>query len=111
MASRIINKGVHCKIRVHGNGLIAGTNYTAVLYSNPNKTEGRASVTAEAEAIEEVDNGTTTQEVSCLFDFTPDDTVNLIRGNAILEVYDTESKEQMMHDDNYATVRSTSLSN
>lgn len=109
MKHNIINKGVHCKIRVHGDGLIAGTNYTAVLYYNPNKTEWRASATAEAEIIEKVDNGTTTQEVSCIFDFTPEQTATLKTGNVILEVYDTDTLQQMKYEDAFAIVRSTSL--
>lgn len=109
MASRIINKGVHCKIRVHGNGLIAGTNYTAVLYYNARKDEYRATATADAVITESESNGTTTQTTQCIFDFLPEQTAALHIGNVILEVYDTATLEQMKFDDNFGIVRSTSL--
>ncbi len=105
----IINKGIHCKIRVHGSGLVAGTNYTAVLYYNARKEEYRATATADAEAVETTQNGVTTTTAACLFDFTPEQTAALKTGNAIFEVYDTTSQQQMKYDDAFATVRSTSI--
>ncbi len=107
----IINKGVHCKIRVYGSGLVAGTNYTAVLYYSPSKEEGRADVTQTAATEQQEIDGVTTSVVACVFDFTPEQTAQLMKGKVIFEVYDTENREQMMYDENYATVRSTSLQN
>lgn len=49
--------------------------------------------------------------MACVFDFTPEQTGKLMKGKVIFEVYDTENREQMMYDENYATVRSTSLQN
>ncbi len=107
----IINKGVHCKIRVYGSGLVTGKNYTAVLYYSPSKQEGRADVTQEAATEQQEIDGVMTEVVACVFDFTPEQTAELKTGKVIFEVYDTENKEQMMYDENYATVRSTSLKN
>lgn len=101
--TNIINKGVHCKIRVYGSGLVAGKNYTACLYYSAKKTENRAVATADTQ------EDTDTSTIFCLFDFTPEQTAELKAGTAILEVYDTDTLQQMMYDDAFATVRSTSI--
>lgn len=100
--TNIINKGVHCKVRVYGSGLTEGKSYTACLYYSANNKDNRAEVEATA--------ATTDSAVQCVFDFTPEQTTLLKAGKAILEVYDTGSKQQMVYDDDFATVRSTSLS-
>lgn len=105
----IINKGVHCKIRVYGSGLIAGNNYTACLYYNARKEDYRAQVSADAINVTTEKDGVTTEVATCVFDFTPEQTATLKTGNVILEVYDTDTLQQMKYDDAFATVRSTSL--
>ncbi len=109
MAKNIINKGIHCKIRVYGNGLIVGNNYTACLYYNAKKEDCRATVTADAAETKVVQDGVTTTATTCVFDFTPEQTAQLKTGNVIFEVYDTTSQQQMKYDDAFATVRSTSI--
>lgn len=106
---RIINQGVHCKIRSYGSGLIVGTTYTACLYSNAKKADGRAEQTAECVLVSDIVNGEETQRPTCVFDFTPEQTKQLKVGNAILEIYDTTTLQTMFYDDNYAEVRATSL--
>ena len=97
----IINKGVHAIIRAHG-GLIAEKQYTCCLYWKAQVEEFRAEQTAEA-----VISG---QDVYCLFNFTPEQTAELKSGSVVrLEIYDTESKNSMYFNDEYAFVRSTSL--
>lgn len=104
--TNIINKGIHCKVRIHGSGLSAGTNYTAVLYYSASKAEYRATTTATA-----TDTTTDSETItSCVFDFTPEQTEQLKAGNVMLEVYDTNTLQQMVYNDTFATVRSTSLS-
>lgn len=105
----IINKGVHCKIRVYGSGLVTGKNYTAVLYYNARKEDYRATTTADAFTVTTEQDGVTTETATCIFDFTPEQTATLKTGNVILEVYDTDTLQQMKYDDAFATVRSTSL--
>lgn len=51
--AKIINKGIRCYVKVHGNGLIAGEEYTACLYASPKKEEFRATAVAVAEDINE----------------------------------------------------------
>lgn len=102
MANFIINKGIHAKVRVHGDGLVVGQSYTAVLYSSVKNKESRAEQTMEA--VDE--NGVPT----CLFDFTPEQTLSLKVGNLVLEVYDPITLQQMKYDESFATVRATSLS-
>lgn len=106
---RIINQGVHCKIRSYGSGLIVGTTYTACLYYSPRKEDYRAEQTAECVLVSDIVNGEETQRPTCVFDFTPEQTKQLKVGNAILEIYDTNTLQQMFFDDNYAEVRATSL--
>ena len=97
----IINKGIHAIIRAHG-GLMAGKQYTCCLYYKAQVEEFRAEQTAEA-----VMSG---QDVYCIFDFTPEQTAELKSGSVVrLEIYDTESKNSMYFNDEYAFVRSTSL--
>lgn len=99
--AKIINKGIRCYVKVHGNGLIAGEEYTACLYASPKKEEFRATAVAVAEDI----NG----EIVCSFDFTPDQTALLKVGNVIFEVFDGNYR-QMKYDEQFATVRATSIS-
>lgn len=99
--ARIINKGIHCYIRVHGSGLIVGEEYTACLYYSPKKEEFRITATSVAEDNE--------GEASCVFVFTPEQTSQLKNGNVVLEVYDS-SFRQMKYDEEFATARATSLS-
>ena len=106
---RIINQGVHCKIRSYGSGLIAGTTYTAFLYYSSRKEDYRAEQTAVCQLVPDIVNGEETQRPTCVFDFTPEQTLKLKVGNAILEIYDTNTLQTMFYDDNYAEVRATSL--
>ena len=97
----IINKGVHAIIRAHG-GLINGKQYTCALYYKAQVDEFRAEQTADA-----VVSG---QDVYCIFDFTPEQTAALKSGAVVrLEIYDTESKNSMYFNDEFAVVRATSL--
>ena len=97
----IINKGVHAIIRAHG-GLIAEKQYTCCLYYKAQVDEFRAEQTAEAYAENSI--------VYCLFDFTPEQTAELKSGSVVrLEIYDTESKNSMYFNDEFALVRATSL--
>lgn len=101
MAGRIINKGIRCYVRVRGNGLMAGEQYTACLYASPKKEDFRATVLAMAEET----NG----EIICVFNFTPEQTAQLKVGNVIFEVFDSNYR-QMKYDEQFATVRATSIS-
>ena len=97
----IINKGVHAIIRARG-GLIIGKQYTCALYYKAQVDEFRAEQTADA-----VVSG---QDVYCIFDFTPEQTAELKSGSVVrLEIYDTESKNSMYFNDEFAVVRATSL--
>ena len=98
----IINKGVHAIIRAHGYGLTVGKQYTCCLYYKAQVDGYRAEQTAEA-----VVSG---QDVYCIFDFTPEQTAALKSGDAVrLEIYDTDNKNTMYFNDEYAVVRATSL--
>ena len=97
----IINKGVHAIIKARG-GLIVGKQYTCCLYYKSQVDEFRAEQTAEAYFKDDV--------VYCIFDFTPEQTGALKSGSVVrLEIYDTESKNSMYFNDEFAVVRSTSL--
>ena len=92
---------MHAIIRAHG-GLIAEKQYTCCLYWKAQVGEFRAEQISEAY----MENGM----VYCLFDFTPEQTAELKSGSVVkLEIYDTNTKENMYFDDEYAFVRSTSL--
>lgn len=108
-SNRIINQGVHCKIRSYGSGLVVGTTYTACLYYSARKEDYRAEQTAVCQLVSDIVNGEETQRPTCVFDFTPEQTRSLKVGNVILEIYDTTTLQQMFFDDTYATVRATSL--
>ena len=98
----IINKGVHAIIRAHGDGLTVGKQYTCCLYYKAQVDEFRAEQTSEA-----VVSG---QDVYCIFDFMPEQTAVLKSGSVvILEIYDTENKNTMYFNNEYAVVRATSL--
>ena len=97
----IINKGVHAIIKARG-GLIVGKQYTCCLYWKAQVGEFRAEQTAEAD----VEDGV----VYCLFNFAPEKTAELKSGSVVrLEIYDTESKNSMYFNDEFAVVRATSL--
>ena len=97
----IINKGVHAIIKASG-GLLVGKQYTWCLYWKAQVGEFRAEQTAEAY----VDDGV----VYCLFNFAPEQTAELKSGSVVrLEIYDTESKNSMYFNDEFAVVRATSL--
>ena len=97
----IINKGVHAIIRAHG-GLIVEKQYTCCLYWKAQVEEFRAEQTAEAYFN---DGG-----VDCIFSFSPEQTAELKSGSVVrLEIYDTESKNSMYFNDDFAVVRATSL--
>lgn len=98
----IINKGIHAIIRAHGDGLRVGKQYTCALYYKAQIEDYRAEQTAEA-----VMSG---KDVYCIFDFTPEQTAELKSDSVVkLEIYDTNTKENMYFNDEYAFVRSTSL--
>ena len=97
----IINKGVHAIIRAHG-GLIAEKQYTCCLYWKAQVGEFRSEKTAESYIQDGV--------VYCLFNFAPEQTAELKSGSVVrLEIYDTESKNSMYFNDEFAVVRATSL--
>lgn len=97
----IINKGVHAIIRARG-GLITGKQYTCCLYYKAQVGEFRAEQTADAVA--------SGQDVYCIFDFMPEKTAALKSGAVVrLEIYDTDNKNTMYFNDEYAVVRATSL--
>ena len=97
----IINKGVHAIIKARG-GLVTGKQYTCCLYYKAQVGEFRAEQTAEAY----LEDGA----VYCLFNFTPEQTAELKSGSVVrLEIYDTESKNSMYFNDEFAVVRATSL--
>lgn len=92
---------MHAIIKARG-GLIMGKQYTCCLYYKAQVGEFRAEQTAEAY----VEDGV----VYCLFDFTPEQTAALKSGAVVrLEIYDTESKNSMYFNDEFAIVRATSL--
>ena len=98
----IINKGVHAIIRAQGDGLTVGKQYTCCLYYKAQVDDFRAEQTSEAVVIG--------QDVYCIFDFTPEQTAELKSGSVVrLEIYDTESKNSMYFNDEFAVVRATSL--
>lgn len=98
----IINKGVHAIIRAHGDGLTVGKQYTCALYYKAQVEDYRAEQTAEA-----IVSG---KDVYCFFDFAPEQTAELKSGSVVrLEIYDTENKNTMYFNDEYAFVRATSL--
>ena len=92
---------MHAIIRAHG-GLIAEKQYTCCLYWKAQVEEFRAEQTAEA-----IVSG---KDVYCFFDFAPEQTAALKSGSVVrLEIYDTENKNTMYFNDEYAIVRATSL--
>lgn len=89
-------------INVSGGSYIAGNEYTCTLYASVGDQEHRASVTATAQDI----GG----KVMIVFDFLPEQTMQLRRGNCILEIYDPVTLTEMAFDDNFADVRPNSVS-
>ena len=106
---RVINQGVEFSFRAYGSGLVEGTTYTACLYYNANTAGYRQTTDDTCRLATAVVNGNEIERPTCVFTFTPEQTLALKVGNAILEIYDTTTKKQMFYDDNYATVRKTSL--
>ena len=97
----IINKGVHAIIKARG-GLIDGKQYTCALYYKAQVGGFRAEQTSYAY----VEDGV----VYCLFNFTPEKTAELKSGSVVrLEIYDTNTKNSMYFNDEFAFVRATSL--
>lgn len=97
----IINKGVQAVIKARGS-LIAGKQYTCCLYWKAQVYEFRALQKAEAYVEDNV--------VYCLFNFAPEQTAELKSGSVVrLEIYDTETKNSMYFNDEFAVVRATSL--
>ena len=97
----IINKGVRAIIKARG-VLIVGKQYTCCLYWKAQVGEFRAEKTGEAYLMDGV--------VYCLFNFAPEQTAELKSGSVVrLEIYDTESKNSMYFNDEFAVVRATSL--
>ena len=97
----IINKGVHAIIKARG-GLIIGKQYTCCLYWKAQVGEFRAEQTAEPY----IEDGV----VYCLFNFSPEQTAELKSGSVVrLEIYDTNTKNSMYFNDEFAFVRATSL--
>jgi ABC-type uncharacterized transport system substrate-binding protein len=98
----IINKGIRARIVVKVSAFVAGNEYTCVLYRKPKDDENR--ITAIATAVEIGDKPT------CVFVFEPEQTAKMKAGEAILEVYDHSTLEQMYFKEDFCTFRSTSLS-
>lgn len=98
----IINQGLHAVIEALGGNYIVGKEYTCTLYASVNDKEHRASVTAQAQEV----GG----EVVIVFDFTPEQTMQLRRGNCILEIYDPVTLTEMAFDEEFAEVRPNSVS-
>ena len=97
----IINKGVHAIIKARG-GFVTGKQYTCCLYWKAHVGEFRAEQTAESY----IEDGV----VYCIFNFAPEQTAELKSGSVVrLEIYDTESKNSMYFNDEFAVVRATSL--
>ena len=97
----IINKGVHAIIRARG-GLVDGKQYTCCLYWKAQVGEFRAEQTAYSYIKDGV--------VYCIFNFAPEQTAELKSGSVVrLEIYDTENKNSMYFNDEFAVVRATSL--
>ena len=93
---------MHAIIRAYGDGLTVGKQYTCCLYYKAQVEDYRAEQTADA-----VVSG---KDVYCIFDFTPEQTAALKSGSVvILEIYDTENKNTMYFNNEYAVVRATSL--
>lgn len=102
--ANIINKGIQCVIRAHGNGLKIGSTYTATLYINAKYEEFRASSNSVAVDYGDGESGL------CIFTFSPEQTASLKAGNEVkLEIFDTDTLENMYFDDKYALIRATSL--
>ena len=98
----VINQGLHSIINATGGNYIAGKEYTCTLYASPGDPEHRASVTTTAQEL----GG----KVVLVFDFTPEQTMQLRKGNCILEIYDPVSLQEMAFDNEFADVRPNSVS-
>lgn len=98
----VINQGLHAIINATGGNYIAGKEYTCTLYASTSDQEHRASVTTIAQDL----GG----KVVLSFDFQPAQTMQLRKGNCILEIYDPVSLQEMAFDDEFADVRPNSVS-
>lgn len=105
----IINQGIGFSFSAYGSGLEVGKTYTACLYANANNHANRAEKDSVCALTTSVVNGVEVERPTCVFEFTAEQTLNLKAGNAILEIYDKADKTIMVYDDQYATVRKTSL--
>jgi ABC-type uncharacterized transport system substrate-binding protein len=98
----VINQGLHKIISVTGGNYIVGKEYTCTLYASTNDQEHRASVTTTAQEL----GG----KVVLVFDFTPEQTMQLRKGNCILEIFDPVSLQEMAFNNEFADVRPNSVS-
>jgi ABC-type uncharacterized transport system substrate-binding protein len=98
----IINKGIRARIIVKVSQLVVGKDYTCVLYKKAKDEDNRITAIATAQEGDE--------KPYCVFVFEPEQTDSMKAGDAILEVYDHETLEQMYYKDNFCTFRATSLS-
>ena len=102
MAEVIINKGIRARVVVRVSAFVIGSEYTCVLYRKPKDEENRITAIATAQEID--------GKPTCLFVFEPEQTASMKAGEAILEVYDHNTLEQMYYKEDFCTFRSTSLS-
>lgn len=96
---KIINRHIACYIKAIGTGLSVGKEYTACLYQSV-KDDIRVRSTAQTQDVDGV--------ITCIFEFTPEQTAQLKTGPVILEIYDS-AQNKMRFEENFATVRATSL--
>lgn len=98
----IINKGIRARVIVKVSRLIVGNDYTCVLYRKAKDEDNRIYAIATAQEGDE--------KPYCVFVFEPEQTASMKAGDAILEVYDHDTLEQMYYKDDFCTFRATSLS-
>lgn len=99
--ANIINKGIRTKITASGENINVGEMYTCTLYYSIKVRAFRASVTAEAKNVDGVP--------TCVFVFEPEDTAKLKAGEVILEIYGTNTLDQMTTIKDFAIVQGNSL--
>ena len=102
MAEVIINKGIRARVVVRVRAFVIGSEYTCVLYRKSKDEENRITAIATAQEID--------GKPTCVFVFEPEQTASMKAGEAILEVYDHKTLEQMYYKEKFCTFRSTSLS-
>lgn len=97
----IINKGIAQTIKVHGSDLKSGNKYTCVLYTSykyGDKYKIKTETTCSLNGL----------DPTCIFKFTPEQTLQLKSGVVIFELYNAD-KDLMKYIENFAMVRNTSL--